>query len=102
MHDRDAVDNREDAALAAENAILNVIAIAPMEHRRDEVETAAAVRAPEDVEGGDVHQNLRIESILLQTRFTRVCTKGMAADFLSPGSVQTSLAPSHGRWIFKK
>ena len=39
MHDRDAVGNREDAALAAENAILNVIAIAPMEHRRDEVET---------------------------------------------------------------
>ena len=55
VHDRDAVDDREDAALAAENAVLNVIAIAPMEHRRDEVEAAAAVRAPEDVERGNVH-----------------------------------------------
>src|SRR5436190_97136 len=55
VHDRNAVDDREDAALAAENAVLNVIAIAPMEHRRHEFETAAAVRAPEDVERGNVH-----------------------------------------------
>ena len=81
MHDRDAVDNREDAALAAENAVLNVIAIAPMEHRRHEVETAAAVRAPEDVERGHVHELRRglptrsvteaLRTTSFQTRFTR-------------------------------
>src|SRR5205085_9225676 len=43
MHHGDAVDHREDAALASEDAVRDLVAVRLMERRSDEVETAAAV-----------------------------------------------------------
>src|SRR5690242_15501226 len=56
MHDRNAVDDGEHAALAAENAVLDVVALDLMKRRGDQIEVATTVGAPQDVEGTDVHE----------------------------------------------
>ena len=41
---------RKDAAVAAEDAVVDLVAVAPVEQRVDQLEAAAAVRAAQDVE----------------------------------------------------
>ena len=48
MQHRDAVDDRENAALAAEDAVLNLIAAAAMKQRCHQLQPAAAVRTAQD------------------------------------------------------
>ena len=50
VQDRDAVDDREDAAVAAEDAVLDFVAVSAVEQGGDQVEAAAAIGAPEKVE----------------------------------------------------
>ncbi len=47
---RNARNDREDAAVAPQNGVPDLVVLAPMEHRRHELESAAAVRTPQDVE----------------------------------------------------
>jgi hypothetical protein len=56
MEHRDAVDNRKDAAVAAEDSVLNLVSAAAVVERVDQREPSAAVRAAEYVE--DVNQHV--------------------------------------------
>ena len=56
MHDRDSGDDGEDAAMAAEDAVDDVVAVAPMEVGVDELEASAAERAAEDIESFNPHR----------------------------------------------
>jgi hypothetical protein len=49
MQNRDAVDDRENSSLAAEDAVLNLIAGAAMKQRCHQVQPAAAVRTAQDL-----------------------------------------------------
>ena len=49
MQNRDAIDDREDAALAAEDAVLNLIAAAAMKQRCHQVQPTAAVGTAQDL-----------------------------------------------------
>ena len=51
-------DDRKDAAMAAEDPVLDVVAADLIEERGDERESAAAVRAAEQVERFGVHGGL--------------------------------------------
>ena len=55
VHHRNAVHDREDAAMAAEHAVENLVGFATMVERFDEFESAAAVGAAEEFEGPGVH-----------------------------------------------
>src|SRR5262245_58401938 len=55
MQDRDAVHDREDAAMASEDAVLNLVTVSAMEERVDEREASAAVRAAEQIQRLTVH-----------------------------------------------
>ena len=55
VHDRNAVHDRKDAALATQDAVLDLVAAGAVIRRLDEVERPAAVRAPEDIERRRVH-----------------------------------------------
>src|SRR4029077_12032032 len=48
MQNGNAVDDRKNAALAAEDAVLNLIAAAAMKQRRHQLQPAAAVRTAQD------------------------------------------------------
>ena len=61
MQDRYAGDDREDAAMAAEDPVLDLVAADLIEERGDEREPAAAVRAAQEVECLDVHGGLSDE-----------------------------------------
>ena len=52
---RNAVHDREDAAVAAENSVADVVGARAVKHRSDRLEPAAAVRTSQDVEGRRVH-----------------------------------------------
>jgi hypothetical protein len=49
MQNRDAVDDREDAALTAEDAVLNVITAATMEQGCDQLQPSTTVGTPQDL-----------------------------------------------------
>src|SRR5262245_32959903 len=55
MQDRDAVHDWKDAAMASEDAVLNLVAALAMEQRVDEREPSAAVRAAEEIQRLRVH-----------------------------------------------
>src|SRR6185503_15337808 len=59
VEDRDAVDDREDAAVAAEDAVVNLLGRAAMEQRLDEREPSATVRAAEELERVNPHAAIR-------------------------------------------
>jgi hypothetical protein len=47
---RNARNDGEDAAVAPQNGVSDLVALAAMEHRAHELEFSAAVRTPQDVE----------------------------------------------------
>jgi hypothetical protein len=49
MQHGNAVDERKDAAVTTEDAVMNLVAAAPVEQRVDEREPAAAVGTAKDV-----------------------------------------------------
>ena len=53
---RDAVDDGKDTAVAAENAVVNLVGAAAVKQRVDERQPAAAVRAAEDLERLSQHE----------------------------------------------
>src|SRR5439155_24280556 len=55
VHDGNAGDDREDAAVAAEDSVGDLIVLAAMEQRFDELQPAAAKRTSKDVECGGGH-----------------------------------------------
>src|SRR3954462_4804158 len=56
MQDRNALEHTEDAAVTAQNAVLNLVTILLVKQRRDELKAPAAIRTAQDVECGDVHE----------------------------------------------
>ena len=55
MQDRYAGDDRENAAVAAQDAVVNFSGVAAMVRRRHEFYASAAIRAPEEVECLEAH-----------------------------------------------
>src|SRR5439155_10423765 len=51
----DAVNDREDAAVAAENPVADLVAAAAVKQRLDQLQRSAAVRTSEDLEQFQVH-----------------------------------------------
>jgi len=55
MEDRDAIDQREDTALAAENAAVKFGVAALMEQRGDELERSSTIGTAEHIQSVDTH-----------------------------------------------
>src|SRR5262249_43787661 len=70
MQHRNAVDDREDATLASEDSVVNLIRDRPMEHRADQFEPCPAKRAPQNIEQFDVHRRSSTGSATV-SRFAR-------------------------------
>jgi len=55
MEDRDAINQREDTALASENAVDELGVVTLMEQRGDELERSATIRTAEHIQSVDTH-----------------------------------------------
>src|SRR4029079_2928939 len=55
MQHRDARHDRKNAAVATENAIVDLVSVDLVEQRRDEIEASAAVGTAQEVERRGVH-----------------------------------------------
>src|ERR1700752_5457233 len=60
MQNGNAVDEREDAAMAGQDARLEIVAAAAVKQGIDERQAAAAIRAAKEIQRGNVH--VRIQS----------------------------------------